>query len=66
LQLEACAVSQTPTMRYARSQVKTTTTEVRTAVATLASIFLTPSFARIAVAAAQRADRKDQVSQVIA
>ena len=37
---------------YARSHVNTTTTEVLTAVARFASIPATPSFARIAVAAA--------------
>src|SRR5277367_5053531 len=49
----------------ASSHANTTTTEVRTAVATFASTPLTPSFARIAVAAANRAESRDHVSQVI-
>jgi len=49
----------------ARIQVKITTTEVRTAVARLASTPATPIFARIAVAAANTADSKDQASHVI-
>src|SRR5260370_31719914 len=52
-------------MTYATSQVKTTTTEVRTAVATFASKPATPNLARIAVRAAKNADNSAQVNQVI-
>ena len=45
--------------------MKTTTTEVRIAVAKLTSIPAIPAFARIAVAAAKKADRRDHVSHVI-
>ena len=49
----------------ARSHVNTTTTEVLTAVARLASIPATPIFAKIAVTAANKAERRDHVSHVI-
>src|SRR5882672_8479941 len=52
-------------MAYAISHVKTTTTEVRIAVATFASTPATPNLARIAVRAAKKADSNDHVSQVI-
>jgi hypothetical protein len=45
--------------------VKTTTTDVRTAVARLESIPATPSFARIAVSAAKKAESSDHVSHVM-
>jgi hypothetical protein len=43
-----------------------TTTDVRTAVAKLASTPATPNFARIAVMAANKAESKAHVSQFIA
>jgi hypothetical protein len=46
--------------------VNTTTTEVRTAVATFTSTPLIPILAKIAVAAAKKAERSDHVSQVMA
>ena len=45
--------------------MNSTTIEVLTAVARFASTPATPTFARIAVAAANSADRRDQVNQVI-
>lgn len=47
------------------SHVNRNTTDVRTAVATFESIPVTPIFARIAVAAANRADNTDRPSQFI-
>ena len=55
--LEALLVA--TTMSHANKR----TTEVRTAVATFELIPVTPTFARIAVAAAKSADNIDQASQ---
>src|SRR5258707_6366420 len=52
-------------MADAISHVKTTTTDVRIAVARFASTPATPTLARIAVSAAKKAESSDQVNQVI-
>ena len=57
--LEALLVA--TTMSHANKR----TTEVRTAVATFELIPVTPTFARIAVAAAKSADNIDQATQFI-